>query len=172
MKIPEACSLILQQLSDLIHQIKSEDFTRPCDSLSQATVGQHLRHTLEFFSCLEQGYSKGTINYDKRSHDKRMESDRELTLRAIEQAALFVKNLVAEKPLLLEVGYDRSNEEYVTVKTNAQRELVYNIEHAVHHMAIIKIGVREVASYVKLPPDFGVAVSTIRHHQQAEVSFH
>jgi hypothetical protein len=49
--------------------------------------------------------------------------------------------------------------------TNYFRELTYNIEHAVHHMAIIKIGIREVANYVTLPADFGIAASTIRYKE-------
>ncbi len=49
------------------------------------------------------------------------------------------------------------------IASNFYRELIYNIEHAVHHMAIMKIGVLEVAPYVSMPLDFGVAVSTIRH---------
>jgi len=75
-----------------------------------------------------------------------------------------------EKPLLLEVGYDVANDNFVTVETTAMRELVYNIEHAVHHMAIIKIGVREIANYIELPLDFGIAASTIRY--QESVSTH
>jgi hypothetical protein len=51
------------------------------------------------------------------------------------------------------------------VETTALRELVYNIEHAVHHMAIMKIGVREIASYIGLSSDFGIAASTIRHKE-------
>jgi hypothetical protein len=44
-----------------------------------------------------------------------------------------------------------------------QRE--YNIEHVVHHMALVKIGIHEVSPYVILPPDFGVAISTIKYHK-------
>jgi hypothetical protein len=43
--------------------------------------------------------------------------------------------------------------------------LVYNIEHAVHHMAIMKIGIREVADYINLPDNFGIAVSTLRYRE-------
>jgi hypothetical protein len=67
--------------------------------------------------------------------------------------------------LKLEVGYDLHNDDFVTIDTNSTRELVYNIEHAVHHMAIMKIGIREIASYVKLPSDFGVAASTVRYKE-------
>jgi hypothetical protein len=48
------------------------------------------------------------------------------------------------------------------------RELVYNIEHVVHHMALVKIGLKELLPDLDLPDDFGVAVSTIRYqHSEA-----
>ena len=50
--------------------------------------------------------------------------------------------------------------------SNLDRELVYNIEHAIHHMALIKIGIKEVAPQLQLPEGFGVANSTIRHKKQ------
>jgi hypothetical protein len=34
-------------------------------------------------------------------------------------------------------------------------------------MALIKIGVREIAPYVQLPSDFGIAASTIRFKEMA-----
>ncbi|HOX82724.1 MAG TPA: hypothetical protein PLS08_06825, partial [Chryseolinea sp.] len=77
-----------------------------------------------------------------------------------------------EKPLKLDVGYDLHNEDYITINTTSTRELVYNIEHAVHHMAIIKIGIREVAHYVTLPPDFGIAASTLRHKEKTVAVHH
>jgi hypothetical protein len=40
---------------------------------------------------------------------------------------------------------------------------VYNVEHAIHHMALIKVGLKEVCPAVKIPADFGVAVSTVKY---------
>ncbi|MGC3942926.1 MAG: DinB family protein [Chryseolinea sp.] len=169
MELTLACTNILKQLSDLLNAIRHEDFVRPASTLSNSTVGQHVRHTLEFFLCLEKGLDDGTINYDKRMHDKLIENDKLVALSTIERVRRTVEQMY-EKPLLLEVGYDMANDNFVTVETTAMRELVYNIEHAVHHMAIIKIGVREIANYVELPPDFGIAASTIRY--QESVSSH
>jgi hypothetical protein len=120
---------------------------------------------LEFFICFQQGCEKGLINYDKRAHDKLIENDKFIALAAIQQIQDFVKTATHKQPLSLEVGYDLVKENFVTVDTNYTRELVYNIEHAVHHMAIMKIGVREVAPYITLPADFGIAASTIRHKE-------
>lgn len=169
MNVNLACAHILSQLTDLVAQISESDFVRPSDQLSQSTIGQHLRHTLEFFICFERGYQQGIVNYDKRAHDKQIERDKYIALATIDRIEEFVKSF-EEKELKLEVGYDLSQDEFVTINTTATRELVYNIEHAVHHMAIIKIGIREVASYVNLPKDFGVAASTIRYHEAAVAS--
>ncbi|HTE34561.1 MAG TPA: hypothetical protein VK666_29485, partial [Chryseolinea sp.] len=145
MDLTQACSNILNQLTDLVRQIREHDFVRPAETLSNSTIGQHLRHTLEFFICFEKGYDVGLINYDKRAHDKLIESDKFLALSAIDSVRSFVANL-SEKKLTLEVGYDLERDDFLTIETTSTRELVYNIEHAVHHMAIMKIGVREIAS--------------------------
>jgi hypothetical protein len=163
MQLSIASNAILNQLSDLLHQVKDEDFCRPVKTLGQSTIGQHLRHTLEFFICLEQGFEQGRVNYDKRQHDKLIETDRFLALHTIQKIKEFILARQVDQPLQLEVGYHQDTEETIVVASNFFRELIYNIEHAVHHMAIMKIGVLEVAPYVLLPPDFGVAVSTIRH---------
>ncbi len=164
MDLTQACSNILAQLTDLVRQIRVHDFVKPAETLSSSTIGQHLRHTLEFFLCFEKGYEHGVINYDKREHDKLIESDKFIALSNIDKIREFVSSL-SEKTLQLEVGYDLENEDFLTIQTTATRELVYNIEHAVHHMAIMKIGVREIASYISLSPDFGIAASTIRYKE-------
>lgn len=162
MELTKACSNILNQLTDLVHQIQDEDFIKPIEALSNSTIGQHLRHTLEFFLCLQQGFEGGSINYDKRARDRGIEKDKYVALSVISQIKLFVIGL-GDKPLRLEVGYDPVKNHFITVETTAARELVYNIEHTVHHMAMMKIGIRELADYVQLPPDFGIATSTIRY---------
>jgi hypothetical protein len=53
----------------------------------------------------------------------------------------------------------------LTSQSNIERELMYNIEHTIHHLAIIKIGLNAVAPQIALSEHFGVAPSTIRHKQ-------
>ena len=48
------------------------------------------------------------------------------------------------------------------IDTNFYREALYNIEHTIHHMALIRVGIKEVSS-ITLPEYFGVAPSTIQH---------
>jgi hypothetical protein len=159
-----ASEIILGQLSDAMKQMTDAEFIKPSETLSGSSVGQHLRHTLEFFICLEQGITQGIINYDKRGHDKMIECDKELALEVINRIRSFVGKQIADTPLTLSASY--TDEEVVSVDTSYFRELTYNIEHAVHHMAIMKIGIKEVARHIELPLDFGVAASTMRYKQE------
>lgn len=167
-QLSAACIEILNQLKSIVTQLRAEDFVRPSATLSGSTVGQHLRHTLEFFLCLESGFESGTINYDKRRHDKQIETDKQLALAVIIRVRHFITSQQNDRTLNLEVGYDPDSDARHTILTNYFRELTYNIEHAIHHMAIIKIGVREVAPYITLVENFGVAVSTVRHRELAQ----
>lgn len=169
MKLITACRDILDQLGSMLTQIRDEDYSRGSVALSGSSIGQHLRHTLEFFVCLENGYEKGVINYDKRSHDKTIETDKTVACVAIERIYTFLATVDLDKHLRLEVNYNIDQDETETLNTTGKRELVYNIEHAVHHMALIKIGIRELAPYVELNKEFGVAASTIRYHEKEVV---
>jgi uncharacterized damage-inducible protein DinB len=170
MKLTQACTEILLQLSDLVNSLSDEQFTKPSKALSQSTIGQHLRHTLEFFICFEDGFYSGVINYDKRGHDKLIETDRELAAATIERILGFLSNIDVDKPLRLEVNYDVDKDQFETLDTTSSRELVYNIEHAVHHMAIMKIGVHDIAGHLRLPANFGIAASTIRHQHKHSIA--
>lgn len=170
MTLTDAAIKILNQLSGLLDRLDSTEFTRPSELLSGSNIGEHVRHILEFFSCLESGCVDGIVNYDKRDHDCVISRDKDMAAALVARMTVFVSGLSGDKELTLQVGYDASSDVYQRVNTNIFRELVYNIEHAVHHMAIIKIAVREIAPHVALAKDFGVAASTVRYKLAAKVN--
>lgn len=170
MNLVESSHTILNQLSEMIHQIEENDYKKPIELLNNSTIGQHVRHTLEFFICLKNGLDEGVVNYDKRDHDTVIESDKDLSLTVINDIQQFLISCPKEKSLTLSANYSLNEEQPNQIATNIERELAYNIEHAIHHMAIIKIGLLAVAPYVKIPTHFGVAVSTIKYRNQVSGS--
>src|SRR5882757_3297254 len=104
MQLSDACTTILNQLTDILVQLEEKDFSMPSAALSRSTIGQHTRHTLEFFICLEQGFHKGVVNYDKRPHDKLIESDKFVALNTISRISDFISSQKQDVPLKLEVG--------------------------------------------------------------------
>ena len=168
MQLLKATFSILDQIEFVINQMKNDDYIKPVDVFNNSTMGQHFRHTLEFFQCLMDGYELGVVSYDKRSHDKSIETDRDLALLFIKKTKDFITNCDMQKPLSLEVNYNLDDREDIVVDSNMGREVTYNIEHAIHHMAIIKIGLQVLCPYVELPYGFGVAISTLRYHNNLE----
>ena len=168
MQLSKATFSILGQIEFVINQMKNDDYTKPVDVFNNSTIGQHFRHTLEFFQCLMDGYELGIVSYDKRNHDKSIETDRSLALSFIKKTKDFIANCDMQKPLSLEVNYNLDDREDIVVDSNMGREVTYNIEHAIHHMAIIKIGLQVLCPYVELPYGFGVAISTLRYHNNLE----
>lgn len=163
MQLQQAVNNIFVQLAGTLEQLSAQEYAVPCKTLSDHTIGQHVRHIIELFQCLEQGYEVGIVNYEKRKRDLLIETDKELAgslLQAIHQ------NLArADRMLVLEAAYDEHSDTPVRIGTNYYREVAYNLEHTIHHMALIRIGVHEVAEIV-LPENFGVASSTVKHKQQ------
>jgi len=157
-----------QQLMDAINMLSQQDYKRPLENLSGSTIGQHIRHIIEFYQCMIKGYEKKSINYDHRVRNKLIEESREFAIQCIEIISNDLKSIDLKKTLSLEVSYEVENK-YIEVPTTIERELIYNIEHAIHHMALIKIGIKEINNTLSLPKEFGVAASTIRHQQKSHV---
>ena len=163
MNLQDTARKILSQLADIAHRISPGDFSRPSEVLGGASIGQHIRHIVEFFTIFEEGCKSGVVNYDKRRRNVLVETDKNLALNSLSQIRAFVTTLSGDAPLRLAVSYSPGQAEYHEVHTSLMRELVYNIEHAVHHMAMIRIGLKEVAAYVQSDDDLGIAASTVRY---------
>ncbi len=164
-----AATAILLQLEELVQQLTDQEFVAPASHLHGATLGQHMRHTLEFFMCFQKGITTGTVNYDSRAHDRALETSRHKTLLTLNNIREAILAPAPTQELVLEINYSETTDAAVRIPTNYHRELAYNIEHAVHHMALLKIGLHEVAPHISVPHRFGVAVSTLRHQQSAPI---
>lgn len=164
MDIIVAADKILWQIDSMLDQLKLADYSRSSHLLNSSTIGQHVRHTLEFFLCLKDGLKLGCVNYDNRKRDKMIEEDLEFARNILVEISNFLRSDPQNIPLELEANFSHDLKSSVVIPTNFNRELVYNIEHATHHMALIRVAVSEFGSYSPLPQDFGVATSTIRNN--------
>jgi hypothetical protein len=163
MQLQQAVNNIFVQLADSLDQLSREEYGQPCKTLFNNTIGQHVRHIIELFQCLEKGYESGVVNYEKRKRDTAIENDKELASRLLLEihSGLSKEN----KTLTLEASYDDHTTEPILFDTNYNREIAYNLEHTIHHMALIRVGINEVSS-IQLPEDFGVASSTVKYRKQ------
>jgi len=160
MQLQKAIQNVFLQLDVSLQELTPDQYIQPSITLFNATIGQHVRHIIELFICLEEGYEKGLVNYDKRRRDRRIETEKEFAILLLKQV---YNSLIKEnKELVLEAEYTDDAEEPLQFSTNYYREIAYNLEHTIHHMALIKVGIREVSD-LEIPEGFGVASSTIKY---------
>ena len=163
MQLKQAVNNVFTQLDSSLAQLTDEQYIKPCTTLFNNTIGQHVRHIIELFLCLEQGYEHGLINYEKRKRDKEIETRKDLAAAFLKE--IYEKLSRPDKVLVLEASYDDLSADPLRIHTNYFREIAYNLEHTIHHMALIRVGINEVAS-IKMPDEFGVASSTVKFRKQ------
>jgi hypothetical protein len=163
MQLQQAVENIFDQLGASLERLSTAEYIQPCNWLQDQSIGQHVRHIIELFQGLELGYSKGLINYDSRKRDRRIETDKALARMLLTEICSSLSK--PNKFLQLETHYDGDSAGSTIITTNYYREIAYNLEHAIHHMALIRIGINEVSS-IPVSADFGVASSTIKHRRQ------
>lgn len=163
MDILTATENTLLSLTRFLAQVKPHEYTRKVDLFNGSTVGEHTRHIIEFYQCLQKYNYTGVINYDKRERDKMIQEDPEMAMLAIRSIIEDIRKMDLNLELHLEVAYDTQNNDTDKVISNIKREIAYNLEHAIHHMALIKVGVLVVAPHIQLDQDFGIAPSTVKY---------
>ncbi|MBA4849260.1 DinB family protein [Emticicia sp. BO119] len=156
---------VIKQLAELLNQLSSQNYSQSLCVLNGSSIGQHTRHIIEFYQCLLKGHKSGVIDYDARERNFLLENDLSFTLQTIEDIVTGIEAVsdIAE-PLLLAVSYEANHKAYID--TSFMRELVYLIEHSIHHYALIRIGLQENFKEVVIPENFGVAYSTIQYREE------
>lgn len=160
MQLQHAVNNIFLQLTGSLDQLRNEDYSRPCSNLNQATIGQHVRHIIEMFQCLENGYTTGLVNYENRKRDHQIETVKDVAIKLLQE--IYEGLGKPDKNLVLEGVYNDDSTQIMQFNTNYYREIVYNLEHTIHHMALIRIGITELTQ-MQLPESYGVASATVKH---------
>ena len=171
METPElvgAAQDVLLQGLGLLFELKDHNYSHSVPAPFNASVGQHYRHVLEHFHSLIVGVRAGEVNYDARERNPRLQG--EVTYASIATCDVLraLKGYTEDtlgRPckVINSVGY--SSPQAATFPSNISRELAYCIGHAIHHYAIIRLICHEVG--ITVPPEFGVAPSTLRHLSSA-----
>lgn len=156
----EETKVVLVQLIESLNKLNYDAYTHKIEPLNNSSIGEHVRHIIELFQQLEVGYNTGVLNYDARKRDVRIQQNLDF---AIESIAKIVESITKEnkKIQLITLLTDDEN----LIETNYYRELMYNLEHCIHHQALLKIGFNYMG-IDKLPADYGVAKSTLIYRKQ------
>jgi hypothetical protein len=149
----------VEDLANALGQLSNTQYTKSCITLSGSSIGQHVRHVVELFQCLVNGYETGVVNYDSRRRNQDIATHKMVALECLSVIINTISH--PDKPMQLYAGFSKEDKLSV-ISTTYYREIVYNIEHTIHHMALIRIGITE-ASDIRLPQEFGVAPATLKY---------
>ena len=165
MKIKDTAQLIYHQLHSVLDQLDNNQYTQEIDLLS-ATIGKHTRHIVNFYEAIALKSDCNTLNYDNRQREELLETNIDFLLNRFEETIAAFDCLNEDEAIILQSNFNVANNDNYTLNSSMGRELLYAFEHAVHHMAILKIGLKYAFPEVNIPVDFGMAPSTIKYQKQ------
>jgi len=168
MLITTNADYIFDQLIDLLDQLNDDQYTDTPEIFAGASVGKHYRHIIEFFQSVSLSAHTDTICYDNRLRDVRIETSRTFARELLTNLEEDLSEIDDQKRLTLigDLG-TAGNSSDKRMLTSSLREFHYAVEHAIHHMAILKMGVKQTFPELNIAPGFGVAPSTLRYQGAA-----
>lgn len=146
----------IKSLRNLLLLLNNQQYNQKVTHLGNASIGGHTRHIIELLKCVIEGYNTGKVDYINRQRNLLLETDRQL---AMQELHLLTRQIIQpDKQMHLVTECDTLS----VVSTSYYREIVYNAEHTVHHLALIKVALREMELNIT-SDDFGMAASTIKY---------
>ena len=165
--LKEAAIKQLLSVQSILHQITDEDYILQLKTLKEASIGKHVRHIIEFYECLLFNSIDDVVNYDNRKRNNLLEENVKYTRDYIAEIIDTIEKIETNKRIILVSNYENQT---VSMETSLYREITYNIEHTVHHLAIISIAIPIHFSYISLSENFGYADSTIQFLKTQKVA--
>ena len=166
---------ILQQLDRLLANISVDLYCQTQPQLNSSSIGVHLRHVLDHYTCLLEGLDDGLVDYDQRARDARIEE-------SIHQAQICLKGVVSGLQGLLLKRFEGEIQVYMATSSgrvgngdrlsvaqvsSLERELGFLHSHTVHHNSSIALLLKLNNVEVLIEKDFGLAPATA--HFQGQV---
>lgn len=165
----KALEILVRQLQDLLRQISDIDYSQSLDLFDGASIGKHCRHIYDFFYTLGLGLKTGILDYGHRERNPLLEEDPEQLLSVLETQMTQLEGSNLNQQLLiipdLTVNPIQAEKKY---HSTLERELHFVFYHTIHHMAMIKMGLKQLDGPIKVSPEFGLAPSTIAFQSSSQ----
>ena len=147
--------LILTELNRLPDQLADNLYL-------EANVGRHLRHVLDHAEALKQALLSGLVDYDQRDRGNAVETDRLLAMQTLSLLRLWVQTEdLDNRRIAVASEIDCEQTHRMQFDSNLHREILYVINHTIHHAAHIKLALKQFG--IQLPDAIGIAPGTATH---------
>lgn len=157
----------LEEQTRLLHTVIStlpvNAYQQKIPALYQASIGDHTRHIVEILQCAVYGHGTGVIDYHNRERNLTLAEDPSLALESLQKLLLDCKR----ENKAVNVIHGDANQHEGQVLSTYYREILYNVEHTIHHMALIKVALYYLG-VEHLPDGFGMAYATLNFQKKKE----
>jgi uncharacterized protein YhbP (UPF0306 family) len=160
------CQENLNEIKKVLLQLTNEQYDHKAILLSQASIGQHVRHILEFYQSVLNGLETKIVNYDNRKRNLLIETNNQYAIQVIDQINTSLALDILDETLVLEGNFCAEESKEISIQTSFFRELAYCLEHSIHHQALIKVGLLELDCLYYIDDTFGLAPATIRYRKE------
>lgn len=127
----------------------------------ELNVGRHFRHVYDHFNAVFAGSGSGVVDYNHRQRESDVERDMGLSQSSLEKiiaACLGLDGAYLSNTIEVISEVSCSTEKSYRFTSNIERELLYLINHTVHHLAYVKLLLK--GADIALPETIGIAPST------------
>ncbi|MEJ6717496.1 MAG: hypothetical protein QNK82_03305 [Akkermansiaceae bacterium] len=159
---------LLNQAEQLLAVMADHDYADPVGNLYGSTLGQHLRHCLDHYSSFLNGLPDASIDYDHRERAESLECSTGCALEEIKRLKAGLGNAKSfDVTTRVKVKMDCGGGDHEWHLSTLGRELQFLVSHTVHHFAMINGMCRQRG--LPMEEGFGIAPSTLRHRQLANI---
>lgn len=156
----------LNQIRSLIDSIESTSGASE-NLYASSGIGVHVRHVADHFRALQEGVTSGTVDYNVRRRECALERRSDLGLLEIESLITWLQTAAFnEVPVTVVSEISCLQTETVQFQSNTNRELLYLINHTIHHAAYAALLARQHG--VTPDPGIGNAPATASYLRDSD----
>lgn len=157
--------IALKQISTILMLLASQSQKKQQQLFIEHRIGAHIRHVHDHFRSLFIGLNTGVVDYNLRNRDSMEEVNLSISLSENKHILDQLSTLdVASSKIEIISEINCHATENLQMTSSVERELLYLINHTIHHAAIIKHMMDNAG--VGCPSEIGLAPGTATYYRQ------
>mmetsp|Transcript_23082 Transcript_23082/g.39040 ORF Transcript_23082/g.39040 Transcript_23082/m.39040 type:complete len:191 (+) Transcript_23082:150-722(+) len=176
-----AAKTVLDQKLNILRAVSQQDYVHVHTPHFNASVGGHIRHSLDHFSILlSRDFAAASpldvVDYDIRDRNTDIETNKDSAIAKTCALLTTLDDMFASPsaaqlmatPLTVRFVGDAASGETYSAPTSLAREMSFVAHHGIHHLATVKLMMQRM-NY-ELGDGVGKAFATIQHEQEQQAA--
>ncbi len=131
---------------------------------STGSIGKHIRHIIDHYTCFFETLSHAYVNYDDRPRVNTVETKTHRACKELSNIVLQLSRFNAHQANPVHIYISATpDKDPVPAESSLQRELLFLQSHTIHHMAVIQLMLNSLG--ISVGSDFALSPSTISYNQ-------